>query len=433
MSIVNPKPFLNDLTGKNVLVKLKWGMEYEGKLLSVDSYMNVQQRRRPPPPPPSARRRPSAVGFDAATRLATAQARAADGATGSAAGAAAPAERSAASAPLSRAPEEPPLSALESLALDDDGGPAPAPAPPADDFWSAFHAKAAAEAAQRRPAARSPRRWRLAPEEGLGRGVFGRRTWRRRFVELVDGPAGPSLEYFRDPPAPGAGQRPLGAVVLGGCRVEDRAYDGSDAPRGFYFDAVHATAPARCFCASSEPERKFWGNDRRRLDAARSAASPGVAAAAPAAVARRYEDPPAHLRDDKPPLAATMSGWLLKKGSGRGVFGRRTWRRRFVELVDGPAGRRSSAARPRRFGAGTDDSGDDDRGDCAECETAQCPDAPRAERPRKRPRKRRFRGAAPSSSGRAASEGADDDDAAGDGAGANGHGRDAERRATPRR
>ena len=42
MSIVNPKPFLNDLTGKDVIVKLKWGMEYEGKLLSVDSYMNVQ-------------------------------------------------------------------------------------------------------------------------------------------------------------------------------------------------------------------------------------------------------------------------------------------------------------------------------------------------------------------------------------------------------
>ena len=53
MSIVNPKPFLNDLTGKNVLVKLKWGMEYEGKLLSVDSYMNVQVRFRRPP----ARRR----------------------------------------------------------------------------------------------------------------------------------------------------------------------------------------------------------------------------------------------------------------------------------------------------------------------------------------------------------------------------------------
>ena len=163
----------------------------------------------PPPPPPSAaaaRRRPSAVGFDAATRLATARARAADGATGGAAGAAAPAEvrarapeeagaapepngatcprcwrrrpcacddfgaegnafaapgvvawtpdgfaRSAASTPFKSRliEEEPPLSALESLALDDDGGPAPAPAPPADDFWSAFHAKAAAEAAPR--------------------------------------------------------------------------------------------------------------------------------------------------------------------------------------------------------------------------------------------------------------------------------------------
>lgn len=42
MSIVNPKPFLNELTGQVVLVKLKWGMEYRGKLLSVDSYMNLQ-------------------------------------------------------------------------------------------------------------------------------------------------------------------------------------------------------------------------------------------------------------------------------------------------------------------------------------------------------------------------------------------------------
>ncbi|KAI9356247.1 hypothetical protein DFJ73DRAFT_623113, partial [Zopfochytrium polystomum] len=39
---VNPKPFLNGLTGKPVLVKLKWGMEYKGFLVSVDSYMNVQ-------------------------------------------------------------------------------------------------------------------------------------------------------------------------------------------------------------------------------------------------------------------------------------------------------------------------------------------------------------------------------------------------------
>jgi small nuclear ribonucleoprotein F len=57
MSIVNPKPFLNDLTGKNVLVKLKWGMEYEGKLLSVDSYMNVQVRFRRPPARAAARAR----------------------------------------------------------------------------------------------------------------------------------------------------------------------------------------------------------------------------------------------------------------------------------------------------------------------------------------------------------------------------------------
>eukprot|EP00842_Homolaphlyctis_polyrhiza_P001606 jgi/Hompol1/2446/HPOL_001522-RA len=39
---VNPKPFLNELTGKPVMVKLKWGMEYKGYLVSVDSYMNMQ-------------------------------------------------------------------------------------------------------------------------------------------------------------------------------------------------------------------------------------------------------------------------------------------------------------------------------------------------------------------------------------------------------
>ena len=41
-SIVNPKPFLTDLTGQAVLVKLKWGMEYRGVLLAIDSYMNLQ-------------------------------------------------------------------------------------------------------------------------------------------------------------------------------------------------------------------------------------------------------------------------------------------------------------------------------------------------------------------------------------------------------
>ena len=32
---VNPKPFLNNLTGKKVIVKLKWGMEYKGNWLSL--------------------------------------------------------------------------------------------------------------------------------------------------------------------------------------------------------------------------------------------------------------------------------------------------------------------------------------------------------------------------------------------------------------
>ena len=38
---INPKPFLQDLTGKSIIVKLKWGMEYHGRLNSVDSYMNI--------------------------------------------------------------------------------------------------------------------------------------------------------------------------------------------------------------------------------------------------------------------------------------------------------------------------------------------------------------------------------------------------------
>ncbi|KAI8120405.1 Small nuclear ribonucleoprotein F [Lucilia cuprina] len=39
---INPKPFLNGLTGKAVLIKLKWGHEYKGYLVSVDGYMNMQ-------------------------------------------------------------------------------------------------------------------------------------------------------------------------------------------------------------------------------------------------------------------------------------------------------------------------------------------------------------------------------------------------------
>lgn len=38
----NPKPFLAGLVGKSIIVKLKWGMEYKGVLLSTDSYMNLQ-------------------------------------------------------------------------------------------------------------------------------------------------------------------------------------------------------------------------------------------------------------------------------------------------------------------------------------------------------------------------------------------------------
>ncbi|VDO37612.1 unnamed protein product [Heligmosomoides polygyrus] len=39
---VNPKPFLNSLTGKPIVCKLKWGMEYKGILVAVDGYMNLQ-------------------------------------------------------------------------------------------------------------------------------------------------------------------------------------------------------------------------------------------------------------------------------------------------------------------------------------------------------------------------------------------------------
>ena len=39
---VNPKPFMQDLTGKPVFVKLKWGLEYKGFLVSTDGYMNLQ-------------------------------------------------------------------------------------------------------------------------------------------------------------------------------------------------------------------------------------------------------------------------------------------------------------------------------------------------------------------------------------------------------
>ena len=39
---MSPKPFLNGLTGKLILVMLKWGLEYKGTLKSIDPYMNLQ-------------------------------------------------------------------------------------------------------------------------------------------------------------------------------------------------------------------------------------------------------------------------------------------------------------------------------------------------------------------------------------------------------
>uniref|UniRef100_A0A2K6TR95 Small nuclear ribonucleoprotein F n=1 Tax=Saimiri boliviensis boliviensis TaxID=39432 RepID=A0A2K6TR95_SAIBB len=39
---LDPKPFLSGLTGKPVVVKLRWGVEFKGCLVSVDGYKNVQ-------------------------------------------------------------------------------------------------------------------------------------------------------------------------------------------------------------------------------------------------------------------------------------------------------------------------------------------------------------------------------------------------------
>lgn len=42
VQVINPKPFISGITGKQVIVKLKWGMEYKGYLVAVDRYMNLQ-------------------------------------------------------------------------------------------------------------------------------------------------------------------------------------------------------------------------------------------------------------------------------------------------------------------------------------------------------------------------------------------------------
>ena len=42
MLAINPKPFLNELLNRKVTVRLKWGIEYQGNLVSFDKYMNVR-------------------------------------------------------------------------------------------------------------------------------------------------------------------------------------------------------------------------------------------------------------------------------------------------------------------------------------------------------------------------------------------------------
>ncbi|CRK37479.1 hypothetical protein BN1723_004651 [Verticillium longisporum] len=40
---LNPRPMLQDLVNKDIVVRLKWGdTEYKGRLVSIDSYMNIQ-------------------------------------------------------------------------------------------------------------------------------------------------------------------------------------------------------------------------------------------------------------------------------------------------------------------------------------------------------------------------------------------------------
>ncbi|QIW99676.1 hypothetical protein AMS68_005194 [Peltaster fructicola] len=39
---LNPRPLLQSLVNEEVRIKLKWGQEYTGRLVSTDSYMNLQ-------------------------------------------------------------------------------------------------------------------------------------------------------------------------------------------------------------------------------------------------------------------------------------------------------------------------------------------------------------------------------------------------------
>ena len=39
---MNPKPFLSELLNRQIIVRLKWGIEYRGRMSSFDKYMNFQ-------------------------------------------------------------------------------------------------------------------------------------------------------------------------------------------------------------------------------------------------------------------------------------------------------------------------------------------------------------------------------------------------------
>jgi len=40
---INPRPMLQNLVNEEVIIRLKWGQtEYKGRLVSIDSYMNIQ-------------------------------------------------------------------------------------------------------------------------------------------------------------------------------------------------------------------------------------------------------------------------------------------------------------------------------------------------------------------------------------------------------
>lgn len=44
MEPLNPAPFLNSLVGRKISVRLKWGFDYQGVLVSADAFMNLQLR-----------------------------------------------------------------------------------------------------------------------------------------------------------------------------------------------------------------------------------------------------------------------------------------------------------------------------------------------------------------------------------------------------